>query len=256
MPDVNITDNRKSCPYQGDGAAGVGELLVGLASAYLKEEIKTKTVQEIIENVHTVNDIDEDIIEDIERHIEHLTPSQKECLRRYLDTACTRYSETEYNKEDAIKDVKEAIDKIFNDYEREYLPVLYSRQCELGIYNDTTTELLANDAYAKTIIKAAELQLKTIKDYNEIQGLHGKQVTDGLNVALGDITDDDTHRVFDRDQLTDDERDTDRNTTTEENRDLSRRPDVEQFAVDSLAMIAGMLILELFAKSLYESCNA
>ncbi len=84
-----------------------------------------------------------------------------------------------YDKVTAHNDSMDEVNHIFKDYEKDYLPKLLNRQCEHGVYNDTATQLLVDNAYAETVNKSATLVLNTYKDYEKIT-LEGA----GLKIGL------------------------------------------------------------------------
>lgn len=127
--------------YKGDGLFGIGELLKGIATAYKNTDIK------------------EEVIAD------HLQGNQAQRLDDLANAITAKYLSDEFSKAKAISDAKDAVRNIFHEYADEFLPKIYSAGCEHGIYNSTTMQLLANDAYARAVRKGAELVLKNINDY-------------------------------------------------------------------------------------------
>ena len=127
--------------YKGDGVFAIGEFLKGLAAAYKNTDVK----EEVIAN--------------------HLQDGQAKALDDLTNAITAKYLSDEFSKANAIKDAKDAVTNIFHEYADEFLPKLYSDGCRHGIYNSTTMQLLANDAYARAVRKGAELVLKNINDY-------------------------------------------------------------------------------------------
>lgn len=127
--------------YKGDGIYAVGKFLQGIAAAYKNTDIK------------------ETIIND------HLQGNQAQRLDDLANAITAKYLSDEFSKAKAIQDAKDAVTNIFHEYADEFLPTLYSSGCRHGIYNSTTMQLLANDAYARAVRKGAELVLKNINDY-------------------------------------------------------------------------------------------
>lgn len=78
-------------------------------------------------------------------------------------------SQSEYSKQQAIADSQSIVAGLFNTYRNTDLPQIYSAESSSGGYNNTTSQLLANDAYASTLTKASGLILDTIQKYRGLQ---------------------------------------------------------------------------------------
>lgn len=149
--------------------------------------------------------------EEVDRIQFRLNPRQEGILCDWLTNARDKFLSQEFQKANAVKDSQGAIDSIFHDYERQYLPQIYSNQMGHGLYNDTTSQLLANDGYAAATVKAGKLQLETITEYQGIIQRFSDQVKDGLDIAIKhqlreelktqriEDTDRDTQKVVDQD---------------------------------------------------------
>lgn len=74
-----------------------------------------------------------------------------------------------YSKDAAILDAQGAVANLFNQYKNNTLPEIYQAQNLSGGYNGSTSQLLANDAFAATTAKAAALNLDAIQKYRKIQ---------------------------------------------------------------------------------------
>lgn len=73
--------------------------------------------------------------------------------------------DTSYSRENAIADTQGFIDELFRSYQAEALPQIYRNPRASGIYNDTSTQLLANDAYATTVSKGMAALSQNILNY-------------------------------------------------------------------------------------------
>lgn len=73
--------------------------------------------------------------------------------------------DTSYSRENAIADTQGFIDEIFRQYETESLPQIYRNPRASGIYNDTSTQLLANDAYSTAVAKGQAAISQNILNY-------------------------------------------------------------------------------------------
>ena len=84
-----------------------------------------------------------------------------ELIPRLLQTDST------YSKQNAINDSSGAINSLFENFKDE-IPAVYQPECIVNGYNSTTMQLLVNNAFAKTMVEGAKLQLANIKDYAAI----------------------------------------------------------------------------------------
>ena len=75
----------------------------------------------------------------------------------------------QYSRENAIGDANGVVANIFRQYKNTDLPQIFQAQNTSGGYNGTTTQLLANDAFASANAKAADAVLKNIIDYRRLQ---------------------------------------------------------------------------------------
>lgn len=194
--------------YKGDGPMGIGEFLKGVAQAYKIENEKTN------ETVLRLRDAD------------------KIKLDTALDHALNHFVQSQYEKSNAITDARAARDNAFHTYADEYLPTLYGKMCSSGIFNSTAAQLLANDAYARTVVKAEELELTNIKDYASIHAREG----DLVQAIFGRLID----------------------AYTQSNRDrhFETKPDIGQFGEDAAAYMVFMGVMQLFSKRTYFADSA
>ena len=189
--------------YKGDGPMGIGSFLTGIATAYLKEHTQRSEV------------------------VDRLRPTDKAKLDAAIGHALDHFLNTQYHKDAAIADARAARDNAFHEYADEFLPTLYARTCSAGIWNSTAAQLLANDAYARTVVKAEELELTNIKQYAEIHLREG----DAVNAMFGNLI-----QSYQTDNWS---------------QDMERRPDVEEFAKDAAIFTVFMATLSLFSKRNY-----
>lgn len=189
--------------YKGDGPLGIGELLKGIATAYLKE---TQGVDETIDRLRALD---------------------KAKLDGAIDHMLSDFLNTQFHKENAIADARAARDNNYHTYADEFIPQLHARACSNGLWNSTALQLLANDAYARTVVKAAEQELQTIKDYARIHLDEGQVV----NALFGSLIN--AYQNTDRTQT------------------LERRPDIGEFAEDFTIVTAALTLFSLFGKRNY-----
>ena len=194
--------------YKGDGPLGIGSFLEGVARAYRKETEHTG------ETVVRLRDAD------------------KIKLDSALDHALNHFVTSQFEKSNAIADARAARDNAFHTYADEYLPTLYGKMCSMGIYNSTASQLLANDAYARTVVKASELELTNIKDYA------------GIHLREGDLVQSIFGRLIE--------------AYTQSNRDrrFETKPDIGQFGEDAAAYMVFLGVIQLFSKRAYFADNS
>ena len=194
--------------YKGDGPLGIGAFLEGVARAYR------------IETEHT----GETVV--------RLRDADKIKLDSALDHALNHFVTSQFEKSNAIADARAARDNAFHTYADEYLPTLYGKMCSMGIYNSTASQLLANDAYARTVVKASELELTNIKDYA------------GIHLREGDLVQSIFGRLIE--------------AYTQSNRDrrFETKPDIGQFGEDAAAYMVFLGVIQLFSKRSYFADNS
>ena len=75
----------------------------------------------------------------------------------------------EYDKTTAIADAQGTVNNLFETFKDEALAQIYQPQCIANGYNSTTMQLLANNAYAKTVSEGAKITLDNIQRYAGIR---------------------------------------------------------------------------------------
>lgn len=73
-----------------------------------------------------------------------------------------------YTREKALADVSGSVKQLFADYSQQIVPKILEQQSGTGGYSGTGTQLLANDAFSRTVAQAATLQTGAIKDYAQL----------------------------------------------------------------------------------------
>lgn len=107
-----------------------------------------------------------------------------------LDTLLTTLTDAQgsvgagFTKDQAIMDSKGAIDNLFNKYKQEVVPQIVAQGGQGGVYNSTSLQGMADNAYAQTVAQGAAVQQQTIKDYAQI----GQQAqTSGIEAILATL---------------------------------------------------------------------
>lgn len=72
-----------------------------------------------------------------------------------------------FTKDAAIQDSQGMIAQIFSEYEKGSLPQIYKNARATGVYNDTSTQLLANDAYSSAVAKGQSQLVQNILAYSQ-----------------------------------------------------------------------------------------
>lgn len=193
----------KSDAYKGDGMKGMGDFLAGIAQAYHELDRHTAFAES------------------------HLTPQQKAQVQSWVDTAAARFGSAEFSKGAAFSDADSLMDGIFQRFRESDLPQIFSRNCKAGVYNSTTAQLLANDAYARKVREAAEVKVKTAVDYAGIETQRSQPLAQALQAALSDST----------------------SRTEDVHEEVT--PKTEAFAADMAAFVAAFALLDIISRKYF-----
>lgn len=88
-----------------------------------------------------------------------------------------------YSKEAAISDSQGMVASIFDRYRKDALPDIFSSQGRAGAYNNTSAQLMANDAFAQANTAAAGVVMDTIVKYAQLgQQEEGQDFETLLNI--------------------------------------------------------------------------
>lgn len=82
-----------------------------------------------------------------------------------------------YNRDQALSDAELAMAQIFREYRESELPKVFVAQAGAGLYNSTTGQLMANDAYARAVDLANARRLEFLKTYSQM-------MNDGVSMFL------------------------------------------------------------------------
>jgi len=93
------------------------------------------------------------------------------------------------SKEAAITDTQGVVKNLFDTFSKSVLPQVMQKAFSSGGYNSTAATLLANDAFAQTVNKSAEVQLGAISQYAAAntakEGLKNNSLATVLQTLLG-----------------------------------------------------------------------
>lgn len=246
---VNI-DERK-CPYKGDGMAGWGKLMAGFATSHgrLEEERNQDTTQRVVD----MRTLTEDVLTDYDKVITHLSGDELQCLVDSIGTACQDYNDNEWTKQQAIDDVKDITDALFNDYYEMVVPTILNKQCTHGLYNDTSTQLILDRAYAEVQKDAAQLTLDNIWKYFQHYQQLAATLVSFIRLAIDNVTTENFSQVQDRDQTENNQQDLTRNVTEDnvQNKSLN----LQDLAIDMGILMLGYAIVSEIVHRAYGECG-
>jgi len=188
----NIVDV-KSCPYKGDGLRGWGEVMAGFATSHgmSEESGDTTTGSEMDEFKRLV----EDVATDYAKDIHHMEGAQLDCFVNAMARACSDYMNNYWTVQQAIDDVREITEAMFETFKDEVIPRILHKQCTHGLYNDTSTKLIADRAYSEVQEKATALTLDNINQYFKNYQQLAQTLLGFIQQAIADSY----HEAFDQD---------------------------------------------------------
>lgn len=120
-----------------------------------------------------------------------ITTALDEFSKKKLDTLLTTLTDAQgelgkdYSKNQAILDSKGAVSSLFTQFKQEALPQIVAQGAQGGVYNSTALQGMADNAFAATVAKGAEVQQQTIKDYAAIGQTQQNSGIEAIMAALG-----------------------------------------------------------------------
>lgn len=87
-------------------------------------------------------------------------------------------------RKNAIKDVKGSVTQLFSEFSNTVLPQIMTQQNKSGGYNSSTTQLLTNDAFARTVAQGASLTMNAVAQYENAALAKSAQALQGLGTSL------------------------------------------------------------------------
>lgn len=84
----------------------------------------------------------------------------------------------------ALKDVKGSVNALFSEFSNTVLPQIMTQQNKTGGYNSSTTQLLTNDAFARTVAQGATLTMNAVSQYENAALAKSAQALQGLGTSL------------------------------------------------------------------------
>lgn len=168
--DVDLAD-----AYKGDGVGELGKFLTGLSQGYRNEDLTESAT------------------------IDRIRPGHETFLDSLLECAISDYCGNigALSKETAIAENRARAESMFDDWAEEYLPTLYSSLCKRGIYNSTTAQLLANDAFAEALKDALKTEIDRINAYADALAKKGNVANGAMTVSVNSYQQTDLERKLD-----------------------------------------------------------
>lgn len=247
----NTAINHRSCPYRGNGIAGLGKLLLGLSQSHGMTTVKDHAItnQDTVDTKRLL----EDIVTDYDKDYHHLTGAERECLVNSIAQACKDYKENYWTVQQAKDDVKEITDAMFSDYKEKVVPKILNKQCTHGLYNDTSTQRILDHAYAETQKKATELTLNNINRYFDNYQQLAVTLINFIAQGIADIYHEDFHQLVDRDKKEDDKQAID----IDVNRDIETRNELnlKGLTTDMATILIASNLFEKWLGSDYKECG-
>jgi hypothetical protein len=84
----------------------------------------------------------------------------------------------------ALKDVKGSINNLFSEFSNTVLPQIMTQQNRTGGYNSSTSQLLTNDAFARTVAQGASLTMDAVSRYENAALAKSAQALQGFGTSL------------------------------------------------------------------------
>jgi hypothetical protein len=89
-----------------------------------------------------------------------------------------------YTRSQALQDISGSVKQLFTDMSEQYIPKILEQQQGTGGYSGTGAQLLANDAFSRTLAQAATLKFGAVKDYAAMSNADKTLDLQGFSAAL------------------------------------------------------------------------
>lgn len=89
-----------------------------------------------------------------------------------------------FTRSQALQDIAGSVKQLFTDMNEQYIPKILEQQQGTGGYSGTGAQLLANDAFSRTVSQAAALQFGAVKDYAGMSNASKTLDLQGFTTAL------------------------------------------------------------------------
>ena len=78
-------------------------------------------------------------------------------------------NQQQFSQSNAKASANGTVAALFRDYKNDVLPKIFNLNNQTGTYNSSTAQLLANDAYASTVAKAAQAVMNQQNQFGQLQ---------------------------------------------------------------------------------------
>ena len=87
-------------------------------------------------------------------------------------------------RKNALADVKGSVNQLFAEFSNTVLPQIMTQQNKTGGYNSSTSQLLTNDAFARTVAQGASLTMNAVSQYENAALAKSAQALQGFGTSL------------------------------------------------------------------------
>lgn len=106
-------------------------------------------------------------------------------LRELIDMfSAELQSEGPFTRDAALTDVAGMVQNLFTKYREQAVPQIMSQQQQTGGFGQSTTQMLANDAFSRTVAEGTGLQLGAVQAYEGMQNARRQTSLGGLGTNL------------------------------------------------------------------------
>lgn len=109
------------------------------------------------------------------------------CLVAGITSAALSTSYARHSTDAAYNDVASQTDSVFLKYKDEVLPEFYSHFATSGAYNSTSLQLLADNAYAKSVAESMRFRIDAVNAYTNARNVDGANSANALGALKGSI---------------------------------------------------------------------
>jgi hypothetical protein len=93
-------------------------------------------------------------------------------------------SDGPFTREAALADISGMVDNLFRNYRESTVPQIMTQQQQTGGFGQSTAQLMANDAFARTVAEGAGLQFGAVTGYEQLQNQRRQTSLSGLGTNL------------------------------------------------------------------------
>ena len=109
------------------------------------------------------------------------------CLVAGVTSAALSTSYARHSTDAAFADAEASVAATFRKYRDEVLPEFYSHFATSGVYNSTSLQLLAENAFAKTVAESVKYRVDLVNAYTNARAVDGNNAASALGALKGSI---------------------------------------------------------------------